>query len=298
LFAFPLVFLIAMSGGLFLARRSLAPLARITSSAKDISVSNLDKRLPLRNTGDELDELAQAFNDVFARLQTSYQKIVQFTADASHELRLPITTIRGEAEVVLERERSIDEYKRVLTSIIEEFDRLGKLINSLLILSRSDSGQGQSEFQRVNLAQLLTKVCEFFAVVAESKTVSLRLQTDVVLVKGDKTDLECLFSNLIDNAIKYTPVGGWVEVSTEQRDGFALVLVKDSGIGISPKDQQRIFDRFYRVDKSRSRALGGVVLGLSICKSIVEAHGGKIELHSQLGMGSTFIVWLPQEKSV
>ncbi len=297
LFVFPLVFVIAMAGGLILARRSLAPLAKITASAKDINVSNLDKRLHLRNTGDELDELAGAFNDVFARLQKSYQKIVQFTADASHELRLPITTIRGEAEVVLERERSIEEYKEVLASIIEEFERLSKMINSLLILSRADSGHERLEFQEIELGRLIKQVYEFFRVVAESKGIDLRIKGSAVCITGDKTNLERLFSNLIDNAIKYTLSGGQVEIKIESNASFAIVSIKDTGIGISQNELTKIFDRFYRVDKSRARVLGSIGLGLSICQSIVEIHHGEIKVESWVGSGSTFTVLLPREKS-
>ena len=294
LFALPLVFIIAMAGGLFLARRSLSPLTKIINSAKDITISNLDKRLPLRNTGDELDELAQAFNDVFARLQESYHKIVQFTADASHELRLPITAIKGEAEVILERERDIDEYRRVLVSIIEEFNRLSKMVNSLLILSRSDSGQEKLEFQEIELDKLIRQVYEFFSVVAKSKGIDLKIKSSTVRVRADKTKLEHLFSNLIDNAIKYTRPGGEVEIKIKSDASLAIVSIKDTGMGIPKDELPKIFGRFYRVDKSRARQFGGIGLGLSICQAIVDAHRGKIKVESQVGTGSTFTVFLPK----
>jgi heavy metal sensor kinase len=290
----PLVVFIAMASGFFLAKRNLSPLTKITHTARDITISNLDQKLPLRGSGDELDELAETFNDMFARLKASYQKIIQFTADASHELRLPITAIKGEAEVVLERERDVEEYRNVLASIIEEFDRLTKMVNSLLLLSRSDSGQDVLELKDVQLEEILTQLHDFFKVAALNKEIQFELgDLASVRIKGDKAKLEQLFSNLIDNALKYTHPKGYIELSLEDQFPWAKVKIRDTGCGIPGDEIPKIFERFYRVDRSRSRELGGSGLGLSICRYIAEAHKGRIEVESQVGKGTTFTVLLP-----
>jgi len=290
----PVCVLLAVCGGLLLSRRVLSPVKRLTGAARKISLTNLEEKLPLTGTGDELDELAVTFNTVFGRLRESYQKIVRFTADASHELRLPITAIRGEAEVTLERSRSIEDHQKVLASILEEFDRLVRLINHLLSLTRADSGREILTKKPVRLEELLAKMVDFYTPLAEEKGVGIAAASAAgASIRGDEERLQELFSNLIENAIKYTARGGQVNIAVRPCAGGWEVEVRDTGIGIPKEEQGRIFERFYRVDKSRSRQAGGDGLGLSIAETIAKAHGARIRVESEPGKGSAFIVEFP-----
>lgn len=298
LILFPLVLVVVIGGGLWLTTRLLAPVSKLNESAKALSLTDLGGSLPIQGTGDELDELAMTFNQAFRRLRDSYQRVVQFTADASHELRLPITAMKGEAEVVLERERSVEEYRKVLTSVIEEMDRLSRMTGHLLQLARSDSGADRLTLDTTSLGELLRGLVGFYEPLTAEKRLHVTVRQDgPAELVADRSKLSQLFSNLLENAIKYTPEGGRVELVVKGSDTECRVDVCDTGVGIAPEEHGKIFERFYRVDKSRSRTQGGSGLGLSIAESIATAHGGRITVESAPGKGSRFSVTLPRRIS-
>jgi heavy metal sensor kinase len=290
----PIVLVLGSIGGWFLARRSLSPIAQITEKTRRITASNLGERLRPRGTGDELDHLILTLNEMISRLENSFMRISQFTADASHELRTPISAMRGEAELVLSKPRPIEEYQRVLANNVDKLDFLTRMINDLILLSKFDSDKAALEMVPIKLNELLVNLWELFGVLAEQKGVELSIgELDEAKVMGDQTRLQQLFTNLIDNAIKFTPSGGRVQTSLRKDGQFARVSIKDTGIGIPEEEHERVFERFYRVDKSRVRTTGGTGLGLSICGWIAKAHHGEIELESEVGKGSDVIVSLP-----
>jgi signal transduction histidine kinase len=240
-----------------------------------------------------MDDLIQTINEMIARLESSFKRMAEFTADASHELKTPICAMRGEAEVLLSKGRPAEEYQEGLAHFIEQFDHLDQMINDLILLSKFDSVRMELNLVPLRLDLLMKDLCNLFQVLAERKNIALGIGTlEEVTVKGDKVRLQQLFTNLIDNAIKYTPEGS-IRVTLEKHGETVLVRVMDTGIGIPKQEQENIFKRFYRVDKSRSKETGGVGLGLSIADWIVNAHHGKIEVHSTPGKGSTFTVTLP-----
>jgi heavy metal sensor kinase len=292
--AIPVVLVLGAIGGWFLARRSLSPIARITETARRITASSLGERLKPRGTGDELDQLIRTLNEMISRLEESFKRISQFTADASHELRTPISSMRGEAELLLSKSRPIQEYQGVLANHIERLDFIMRMINDLILLSKFDSNEAGLEMVQVKLNDLLVNLWELFRVLGDQKGVKFTLEDiEEANVLGDRTRLQRLFTNLIDNAIKFTPSGGHVDLSLKRDGVFVRVFVRDTGIGIPEEELERIFERFYRVDKSRARESGGTGLGLSICQWIARAHHGKIEVKSELGKGAEFIVSLP-----
>ena len=232
---------------------------------------------------------------MIARLEASFNRVRQFTADASHELRTPLTILRGETEIALRTERTVNGLRKTLLSNLEEIDRLSKIINDLLLLSRMDSGREEFHLQEISLDRIVEEKYEQMRTLAKEKGVVMEMERKESLsVRGDPVKLRQLLLNLLDNAIKYTPEGGKVWLSLERSNGFARITVADTGIGIPEEDLPHIFDRFYRVDKARRD--GGSGLGLSICKLIVEAHKGRIDVDSKPGAGSTFRVYLPLAK--
>jgi heavy metal sensor kinase len=290
----PIALAVSVAGGWLLAYKSLRPVDLVTRTARRITAENLDQRIPSREIDDEIGRLVSTLNDMIARLHTSFGKIKQFTVDASHELRTPLTIVRGEIELALRQQKAADEYRRVLASIHEEVVRLSAIIDNLLLLSRADLGQDDVRFEDVDLQALVQELYEDGETLAAGKEISLAmLRTEPVTLKGDKIRLRQLFLNLVDNAIKYTPERGSVSLALDRENGMARVAVSDTGIGIAPEEQQRIFDRFYRVDKGRSRDMGGSGLGLSIAKWIAELHHGRIDVASVPHRGTTFTVYLP-----
>jgi len=292
--AIPIILVLGSIGGWFLARRSLSPIAHITETARRITASNLGERLKARGSGDELDHLIATLNEMISRLEDSFKKISQFTADASHELRTPISSMRGEAELLLSKPRAVQEYQGVLASHIEKLDFITRMINDLILLSKFDSNEAGLEMVQMKLNDLLVNLWELFRLLGDQKGVEFSLgDIEEANVLGDRTKLQQLFTNLIDNAIKFTPSGGHLDMSLRKGGRFARVSIRDTGIGIPRKESERIFERFYRVDKSRARESGGTGLGLSICQWITKAHHGKIEVKSELGKGSEFVISLP-----
>ena len=222
--------------------------------------------------------------------------MAEFTADVSHELKTPICAMRGEAEVLLSKERKAEEYQEGLAHFIEQFDHLNHMINDLILLSKFDATQVELKMTPLRLDLLIKDLCNLFQILAEQNRIDLEMVTiEEVTVIGDKARLQQLFMNLIDNAIKYTSKGS-IHIIVKKDEGAALVKIKDTGIGIPEEERERIFKRFYRVDKSRSRETGGAGLGLSIAEWIVHAHHGRIEVKSEIGKGSTFTVHLPPHK--
>jgi heavy metal sensor kinase len=292
----PVALLVAGGLGYFLARKAMAPLDQLDRLTREITAEHLNRRLPVVNPGDELGRLAITINAMISRLERSFAEIRRFTADASHELRTPLTAIRTETEVALSRPMDRAECQQLLGSVLEECERLTRLTDQLLTLSREDAGSGKPLKEVVDLAAIVKGAVETMRPLAEAKNLQLFVQTRAVpYVRGDEGRLRQVFYNLLDNAIKYTPEGGTAEVTLDQSDGVAKVTLRDTGIGIPPEHLPHVFERFYRVDKARSRAEGGTGLGLSIAQSIATAHGGCIELASALGHGTICTVSLPAE---
>jgi len=289
----PVALVVVAGVGYLLARKALSPVDQLNRMAESITVRHLDRRLPVAHPNDELGRLATTINEMMARLERSFQEIQRFTADASHELRTPLTAIRTETEVALAKPLTLEEHQHLLASIMEECERLTKLTDQLLTLAREDAAGARRLRRPVDLVDVVQGVTETMKPLIEAK--GLRFQLIVhgpLTVEGDETHLRQVFINLLDNAVKYTPHGGAIVVELEQKEDKALVSFKDSGIGVSPEHQRSVFDRFYRVDKARSRAEGGTGLGLSIALSIVQSHEGYITLASEPGKGTTVVVVL------
>lgn len=292
----PALIIFSIAGGWLIARKSLLPIEDINESARKITASNLSMRLSPTHAGDELDELINTINLMLNRLEESFRRIVQFTSDASHELRTPIASIKTGTEVILSKERTAGEYRELHENNLRELEKITKMISDLLILLRSDSGIKNLHPKSFNLGNTLKELQDTFMLISETKKVNLSTNgISGIQINGDETLLRRVFSNLLDNAIKYTSPGGCVNISLEDRKNEVIVRIEDTGIGISESDLGKIFDRFFRVDTSRSRETGGTGLGLNICKNIVELHKGKIEVKSKLGAGSTFEVTLPKD---
>src|SRR5262245_45793604 len=286
---FPLAVLLAGLGGYVLARRALAPLGRMADRARTITAERLDERVPVENPGDELGQLAAVFNDAFARLERSFEQLRRFTADASHELRTPLTAMRSVGEVGLREHREGVAYREVIGSMLEETDRLGRLVEGLLTLSRADGGNVPLTREGVDLAELGRDVAGHLGVLAEEKHQSLTVDAPgPVTAWVDRLVLRQALINLVDNAVKYTPAGGKVRIAVRNGGPGPMIEFIDTGPGIPLDQRDRIFDRFYRIDKARSRDLGGAGLGLSIVRWAVEAHRGRIDVDSVEGHGSTF----------
>jgi len=297
LIALPIILILGTLGGWVLARRSLSPIGYIASKSRNITSENLSERLQLRGSDDEMDDLIRTINEMIARLESSFKRMAEFTADASHELKTPICAMRGEAEVLLSKGRKTEEYQEGLAHFIEEFDHLNQMINDLILLSKFDATQVELKMAPLRLDLLVKDLCNLFQVLAEQKEIELSVgEIEEVTIVGDKMRLQQLFTNLIDNAIKYTSEGS-IRVSVEKYEEVVLVKICDTGIGIPKEEQEKIFKRFYRVDKSRSKETGGVGLGLSIAEWIVHAHQGRIEVDSKLNKGSTFTVYLLIQKN-
>jgi heavy metal sensor kinase len=292
----PLGLLLATVGGWVLARRALKPVDEMTQAAHRISGDSLAGRLQETGTGDELDRLAKTLNDMLGRLDNSFRQTRQFSADAAHELQTPLTILKGEIEVALRSSRSPDEYRGVLQSNLEEIDRISSLVAGLLLLARADRGVLRLDLQPVKLEELLEEVGEQMRRLAENQAVSLHYGLmEPASIQGDREHFKRLLVNLIDNAIQYTPAGGKVTLSLSCDGKWARVGISDTGIGLSADEQAQIFNRFYRAAEARSQRGGGAGLGLSIAQSIAVAHGGRIEVESTPGQGSTFTVSLPAD---
>jgi heavy metal sensor kinase len=298
LLASPLLLILASAGGYWMSRRALAPVERIARTAADIEAENLSKRLPIRGTGDELDQLSATLNAMFARLEDSFRRITQFTADASHELRTPVAIIRTTAEVIRRKPRSEKEYAEALDRILAESERTTELVEDLMLLARADANVEDLAMEPVGLAELTQAACAEARVLAEAAGITLTNGgLSQCTISGDGRALRRLLLILLDNAIKYSKPGGEVQLYLglcQRGDRRTAVLeVRDQGIGIASEDLPHIFERFYRASKDRSRKVDGLGLGLSIAESIARRHGGEIQVESSPGVGSTARVLLP-----
>ena len=294
---FPLMLVLAATGGYWLARRALAPVDEIARTARSLSADNLSARLRVPRTNDELERLSTTLNEMLSRLETAFSRISRFTADASHELRTPLAVMRTTAEVAL---RAPDgdggEARAALEQIIAEVERTSHLTENLLLLAKADSGAAALQRHNVDLAAAVGEACAQAEVLARVKGLELAVELSSesrMHVGGDLHALRRLFLILLDNAVKYTPAGGRIDVGLREQGDSFVGEVRDNGIGISPEDIPHVFDRFYRTDRARSREHGGAGLGLAIARWIAESHGGAITVTSEVERGSRFEVRLP-----
>lgn len=292
--AIPIALTVSLVGGWFLAGRALRPVDAITLAAQRITAGDLSQRLSMPRTPDEIGRLAATFNNMIGRLDASFRQIRQFTSDASHELRTPLTVMKGETDLVLRRPRPLEDYQSVLESNLEEIDRMSRIVDELLFLSRADMGQIKMEALPVALESLVEDIHRQALLLGQDRNIEVVLGTVMpVVVQGDDLRLRELLLNLVENAMKYSYPGGKVEISLLKSGREARLWVTDHGIGIAPADHQRIFDRFFRTDVARAHTKKGTGLGLAICAWIADLHKGRVEVKSDLGQGSTFTVVLP-----
>lgn len=291
----PLLLLSASAGGFWISRRALAPVDQITQAAQRISIENLEQRLQVPHTRDELQRLSETFNEMLSRLGASVRRMTQFTADASHELRTPISLIRTTAEIAVRRDRTAGEYRKALDEILEEAERTSGMLENLMLLARADSGTEGLQRATVDAGAIVQEACVQGEKLARMHGLdfTVRLPETRVAVEANGNAVRRALLILIDNAVKYTPRGGSIKVELSTRQDFAVFSVTDTGIGIAKDEILHIFDRFWRADKARSREQGGAGLGLSIAKWIVEKHDGSIEVETEPGKGSTFSVRVP-----
>jgi two-component system, OmpR family, sensor kinase len=279
--------------GYYMAKKALKPVDKIRRAAVKISFRNLEEYIDIGPRQDELGKLAETFNDMLSRLREAFQRINQFSIDVSHELKTPLTILKGGTEVALRKERNAAEYRALLVSHLEEIDRMSSIIDDLLLLSKADTGKIQLNMADVSLRDLIVEVYMDMQIFAEKKNVELHLGNVIdTKVKGDELKLRRMLWNIVDNGIKYTQNGGRVDVSSAIDDGFVRIDVQDTGVGIAEEDLKFVFDRFYRADRARTRE-NGTGLGLSISKWITEAHKGTIEVKSNVSSGSLFSIKLP-----
>ena len=295
IFALTMITLVVFSGliGWFMAKRATAGVYAVTTTARHISEGNLAQRVPVNTRGDEIDQMAETFNQMLDRIEALVKNIKEMSDNIAHDLKSPITRIRGLAEITLTTGNTMAEFADMAGGTIEECDRLLDMINTMLTISKTEAGIGDMETGPVDMTELLKDACDLFQPMAEDKQVALGFRGETPFrVSGNMPMIQRMTANLIDNALKYTPSGGTVDISIKQTgNGKVDMCVTDNGIGISQEDLPHIFQRFYRCDPSRNQS--GTGLGLSLAKAIANAHGGDITVKSTLGYGSTFTVSLP-----
>lgn len=294
--AIPCALILSTLGGRFMATRALKPVAEITSTAQDIAHgANLSRRIPIPEVQDEIGNLAHTFNEMMNRLEKSFNQVRQFSSDASHELRTPLTVLKGQSELVLSKPRSKAEYQEVLSSNLEEINYMSRVLEDLLILSKGDEGKVSLEKEPVELSSIVEEVSRQGEIFADEKEVKIILAyLEPVTILGDAHRLKQMVWILLHNAVKFTPSGGEIKITLQDLDDTVYFTIRDTGIGIPEQDLPKIFDRFYRVDKARSRMDGGSGLGLSICKHIVDRHHGTVDVESKLGEGTKFKIRFPK----
>jgi heavy metal sensor kinase len=288
---------LGLGGGWFLSRRVVRPIGVMSATAQALSATHLSGRIEVDRVPSELGLLAQVLNAAFARLESAFLQQARFTADASHELRTPLSVIHSHAELALSRERSNDEYRHTLATCLKASTRMRSLVESLLLLARADAGGLELTRQSFDLGKVARECVALLTPLAQQGGIDLQAALGTVEVTGDPSRIGQVITNLVTNAIRYNHAGGMVRISTEWANGAAVLTVADTGMGIAPEDQPRVFERFFRADKARSRKAGGSGLGLAICKSIIDAHAGSIAFSSLQGQGTTFVVRLPAQAS-
>jgi len=298
--AFKKVFISAMGfiiifsavSGWLLIRKTLSGVKTITRTAEDISGKNLKARVSVIGNKDELSHLADTFNSMLDRIEALVKSIREMSDNIAHDLKSPITRIRGFAELTLIHEENVEDYRSMASNTIEESDRLLDMINIMLVISRAEAGEQNFEFKQTNLSSMIKEACELFAPLAEDKTITLsRTIEERIYYLADVKMLQRAFSNLLDNAIKYTPKDGKIHVEASLNLHEIIITIRDTGMGIAPEYIEKIFERFYRVESSRTST--GTGLGLSLARAIVRKHNGDIRVTSRQGKGSSFMMTLP-----
>ena len=284
--------------GWFMARQALSGLGEVTRTAQHISGGTLEERVPVKGREDEIDQLAITFNHMLDRIQKLVMEIKEMSDNIAHDLKSPITRIRGTAEVTLTTDAPIEEYMHMASSTIEECDRLLDMINTMLLISKTEAGVGGQIPEEMDLAEVIRDACELFQAIAEDKGITMTCSIpNTCTVHGDIRMIQRMIGNILDNAMKYTPPDGTVDISLDMTNQkCALILVQDSGIGIPETDLPHVFERFYRGDSSRTQAGSG--LGLSLAQAIARSHGGNISISSSPNKGSTFTVTLPRSTHI
>jgi len=294
----PLLLILACISGYWMSGRALRPVEEIDQTVRRIGSHTLTERLHLRNTDDELDRLSVTINQMLERLESAFRLVVQFTADASHELRTPVAIIRTTAEVIRGSRRTPEEYEEAWDQVVLQSERMSRLVDDLLLLARADAGRSDVSFEDIDLAEIVSGVTAEVKVLAHASGLELAKSAPPLCPAfGDPDAIRRLLLILLDNAIKYTPRGGRIDVRldvSESPEGrTAVIAVSDTGTGIEPEHLPRVFDRFYRVSMDRSRKTGGSGLGLSIARWLASLHNGEIGAESEPGKGSAFRVRLP-----
>ena len=294
----PCSILIALAAGYLLAGRTLSPVGAMAAAARDITVESISERLPVENAEDEFGRLAMVFNDMLGRLEDAFDRLRRFTADASHELRTPLATLKSTGEVAVQTEGEPAYYRDVIGSMLEEVDRLARLADDLLTLTRADSGRIKLKREKIRLGSLVEEIVECLRPLAEEKGQELTLETggeEEALV--DPSVFRHAVMNLVENAVRYTPPGGHIRVAVRtEENGERVIEVVDDGPGIPSDEVEKIFDRFYRIEKHRSSETGGTGLGLSIARWAAEVHGARIDVETEEGRGTRFTIRLPEEE--
>ena len=294
LFSGPILLFVSVLGGYLILTRVLQPMKAVVKTAQKITTEDLSLRIESKNQENEIGQLITTFNEMISRLERSVLQIKQFSSDASHDLKTPLTVIRGEIDIALRKNRPPAEYIKTLKSVGEEAKKLERVIDNLLFLSRMDSRDYQRSFEKVHLDEIFLEVFEKTASIANEKELAYVIEKmERIPMQGDPILLSRLLMNLVDNAIKYTPRGGRVKISLKKSKGKAELTIQDTGMGIPSEALSLIFNRFYRVDQSRSQQNEGAGLGLSIVKKIADIHQAEVDIHSQLNKGTTAIVSFP-----
>jgi heavy metal sensor kinase len=297
LISFLIMLLIAAGGGYLLTRHLLRPIDQITRKTNEINAQNLSERLPVANSADEMDRLTITINAMLERLEQAFERQRQFTSDAAHELRTPLSALRSVGEVGMSGQKSPAEYRDIMGSMLEESERLTRLVDNLLVLTRADSDKAVMNREPLDLGKLVSETIEIVKPLAEEKQQNIAFTgNEPSVISADAVILQQALFNIIHNAIKYSSAGRTISIVLKKSSDYqAVIEIQDNGPGIAPEHQQKIFERFYRVDSGRAKASGGSGLGLSIARWAVESHGGKIEVDSQLNAGSLFRIILPLE---
>jgi heavy metal sensor kinase len=293
-FGFPVFIGLSIAGGYFLLGRALRPVNEIVSAAERITYKNLSHRLPVPQTGDEFERISVELNRMITRLDEAFQIATRFSTDASHELRTPLTIIRGELEIFVKNPELSAESSQLAADILEEVERLSRIVEGLLLVSRLEAGEAQMKFEVIDLGEMVSSVAAQMELLSEHKSLTLTREISPrVIVEGDESRLKQVTVNLLDNAIKYTPSGGSIVLRVFADAGHAVLEIIDTGIGIEPAALPHVFDRFFRAEQVKAARMEGTGLGLSIVQSITEAHGGSVSVQSGENEGTRVRVELP-----